>query len=150
MNALATLTLFAADDAMAGVMAALTAYFVVVGIISIVMIVGMWKVFEKAGQPGWAAIVPIYNLYVLTVEVAKKEMLWFILFLVLALFCGPLVLIPAFVVNMEVAKKFGKGGGFGIGLTLLGFIFYPILGFGSAQYQSGRKKKSRDEDDENW
>ena len=98
----------------------------------VLLIAGMWKVFVKAGQPGWACLVPIYNLYVMTVEIAKLEILWFILAFI------PIAnIIAAFKVGFAIAAMFGKEGGFGIGLVLLGFIFYPILGFGSATYQGG-------------
>lgn len=96
--------------------------------IAVIYIAGMWKVFEKAGQPGWAAIIPIYNVYVLC-KVAGRPGWWLLLFLV------PLVnLIILFVVSFDVAKAFGKGAGFGVGLALLGFIFYPLLGFGEDRY----------------
>jgi hypothetical protein len=86
-------------------------------------------VFTKAGKPGWAAIVPIYNLVVL-LEIAGKPLWWIVLFLI------PLVnIIMCIIVSIAVAKNFGKSAGFGVGLGLLGFIFYPILGFGDAQYQ---------------
>jgi hypothetical protein len=102
----------------------------------VVIIASLWKVFEKAGQPGWAAIVPFYNIYVLTCEIAKKEILWFILMFI------PLVNIVASVlVSIEVARKFGKSEAFGIGLAFLGFIFYPMLAFGDAQYQGGSRKQ---------
>ena len=92
-------------------------------------IAALWKVFTKAGQPGWAAIVPIYNAYIL-LKIAGKPGWWLLLFLI------PLVnLIIAILVAIEVAKAFGKGTGFGLGLAFLGFIFYPILGYGSATYQ---------------
>ena len=101
---------------------------VVYGIIMVVMIAAMWKMFTKAGQPGWAAIIPIYNLIVL-LQIAGKPVWWFILFLI------PLVnFVIIILVSIDVAKAFGKGAGFGIGLWLLPFIFYPILGFGGAQY----------------
>jgi hypothetical protein len=97
--------------------------------IAILVIAGFWKVFEKAGQPGWAAIVPIYNLYILC-KVAGRPGWWIILMLI------PFVnLIILAIVSVDVAKSFGKDIGFGIGLWLLGMIFYPILGFGDAQYQ---------------
>ncbi|GEM_PF-386615 len=89
---------------------------------------GLWKTFSKAGKPGWASLVPVYNLIVL-LEIAKRPLWWAVLFLI------PMVnLAVAILVCMDVAKQFGKGPGFGLGLSLLGFIFFPILGFGSAQY----------------
>jgi hypothetical protein len=89
---------------------------------------GLWKTFEKAGKPGWAGIIPIYNMFVLT-EIAKKEILWFILTLVPCINIVALILIC-----IDVAKNFGKGPGFGVGLALLPFIFFPMLGFSNAQY----------------
>jgi uncharacterized membrane protein YhaH (DUF805 family) len=92
------------------------------------MIAAMWKMFTKAGQPGWAAIVPIYNIYVL-LKITGRPGWWLLLAFI------PLVnLIIFIIVDMDLAKSFGKGSGFGIGLLLLPFIFYPILGFGSATY----------------
>jgi len=94
----------------------------------ILLIAGIWKVFTKAGQPDWAVIIPIFNVYIL-LKVAARPWWWLLLLLI------PLVnIIIAFVVAIDVAKAFGKGAGFGIGLALLGFIFYPILGFGDAAY----------------
>lgn len=94
----------------------------------VLVIAGLWQTFTKAGQPGWAAIIPIYNVYIL-LKVAARPWWWLLLLLI------PLVnIVIAFVVAIDVAKAFGKGAGFGIGLALLGFIFYPILGFGSATY----------------
>ena len=96
----------------------------------VLVIAGFWKVFVKAGHPGWAAIVPIYNVYIL-LQIAGKPTWWLILFFI------PFVnFIIAILVSIEVAKAFGKSTGFGVGLALLGFIFYPILGFGDAQYQN--------------
>jgi Family of unknown function (DUF5684) len=96
----------------------------------VVAFVGMWKVFEKAGQPGWAGIIPIYNAYILTTEIARKEILWFVLLLV------PCVnIVAAVIICIEVAKNFGKDPAFGIGLALLSPIFFPILGFSDAKFQ---------------
>lgn len=93
-------------------------------------IIGWWGVFAKAGLPGWAALIPIYNVYLLVIEVAKLSLLWFVLCLV------PVVqIIPAILVNIEVAKRFGRSEAFGIGLTAVGFVLYPLLGFGSARYR---------------
>jgi len=96
------------------------------------VLLGWLWVFPKAGRPWWAALVPVYNIYVLVVGVARLSVLWFVLVLV------PVVqIIAAILVNVEVAKRFGKSEAFGLGLTLLGFVFYPVLGFGSDQYQEG-------------
>ena len=96
----------------------------------IFVIAGLWKVFTKAGQPGWAAIIPIYNLFIM-LKIAGRPAWWLLLFLI------PLVnIVIAILVAIDVAKAFGKGAGFGLGLVFLGFIFYPILGFGSATYKA--------------
>jgi hypothetical protein len=98
-------------------------------LIGLLMIVAMWKVFAKAGQPGWASIIPIYNLYIWC-KIVGRPAWWIILMLI------PFVnIIVGIVLCIDMAKSFGKGAGFGIGLALLGVIFLPILGFGSAQYQ---------------
>jgi len=98
-------------------------------VIAILMIISVWKVFAKAGQPGWAAIVPIYNVIVM-LQIAGKPVWWIILFFV------PIAnLIVAILMLAGIAKAFGKGAGTVIGLILLPIIFWPILGFGSAEYQ---------------
>ncbi len=97
--------------------------------IIVLCIAGVWKTFVKAGQPGWAAIIPIYNLIVL-LQIAGRPIWWIILFLIP---CVQIVMI--FIVDIDVAKKFAKGAGFGVGMALLPFIFFPILGFGDAKYQ---------------
>jgi len=98
-------------------------------LIALLVIVAMWKVFTKAGQPGWASIIPIYNLYVWC-KIVGRPWWWILLMLI------PLVnFIILIILCIDMAKSFGKGAGFGIGLALLGIIFWPILGFGSAQYQ---------------
>lgn len=97
--------------------------------IAIVMIVAMWKVFVKAGKPGWASIVPIYNGYVLT-EIVGRPILWFILLIVPCTFP-----IAHIVLSLDLAKSFGKDTLFGVGLILFPYIFYPLLGFGDAKYQ---------------
>jgi hypothetical protein len=103
---------------------------IIIGLlIALLLIVAMWKVFTKASQPGWASIIPIYNLYVWC-KIVGRPGWWIILMLI------PLVnLIIGIILCIDMAKSFGKGTGFGIGLAFLGIIFVPILGFGSAQYQ---------------
>lgn len=95
----------------------------------VVIIAAMWKVFVKAGQEGWKAIIPIYNIYVL-LEIVGRPGWWLLLLLI------PIVnFIILIIVYIDLAKSFGKGVGFGLGLVFLGFIFLPILGFGDATYQ---------------
>ncbi len=94
----------------------------------IVTFAGMWKVFTKAGEPGWAAIVPFYNFYVL-LKIAGKPWWWLLVALTMCL-----TIVPMIIAGLGVAKNFGKSEGFGIGLGLLPFIFYPMLGYGDAQF----------------
>jgi hypothetical protein len=90
------------------------------------LIASQWKTFEKAGQPGWACIVPIYNMYIMSKICGVKN--WWLIFI-------PIVNIYIiFVIMIAIAKSFGKDTGFGIGMVFFGFIFWPILGFGDAQY----------------
>ena len=124
----------ASDAEAAGVMMAVCCCYGVPILLSLVlnilMIAGQWAVFDKAGQPGWAAIIPIYNLIVWA-EVAKKEVWWGLLCMI------PMVgIVFMFMLNIEVAKQFGKDAGYGIGMSLLPFVFWPMLGFGQAQYQA--------------
>jgi hypothetical protein len=105
----------------------------------------VWKVFVKAGRPGWEGIVPIYNGWVLVTEICKLEPLIFILSLI------PFVNLYAhWVMSQELAKKFGKSEGFGVGLFFLGIIFMAILAFGDAEYVGGRRRDDYyyDDDDE--
>ena len=97
--------------------------------ITIFIIVAMWKVFTKAGKPGWAILIPFYNLYIL-LKVAGKPGWWLIL-----LFIPIVNIVISIIAAIGIANNFGKGVGFAIGLLLLPFIFYPILAFGSAEYQ---------------
>ena len=94
----------------------------------IFLIAAQWKIYSKAGQPGWACIIPIYNLYVLT-KIIGKPGWWVVMFFIP--FVNIIFLIWA--INL-LSKSFGKDEGFTIGLLLLGIVFYPILGFGGAQY----------------
>ncbi len=91
-------------------------------------IAAMWKIFVKAGKPGWAAIVPIYNTIV-TIQIAGKPMWWILLFFI------PFVnIVISIIVVYDLAKNFGKGGAFTLGLIFLPIIFYPILAFGKSAY----------------
>lgn len=103
--------------------------FGLVFLVVILIVASVWKVFTKAGKPGWGCIVPIYNV-ILLLEIAGKPLWWLIL-----LFIPFVSIVIAVLVSIEVAKAFGKSSGFGVGLALLPFVFYPMLGFGSAQFQ---------------
>lgn len=112
-----------------GVFAALgVGYLIFMFVIIAFYIVCYWKVFTKAGQPGWAAIVPIYNIVVL-LQIVGRPVWWIVLLLI------PCVnIVIALLVYLDLARVFGKGTGFGIGLFLLGIVFLPILAFGDAEY----------------
>lgn len=114
--------------AVAALAAAFGTYGIVILIVSILVIVAQWKIFTKAGEHGWASIIPFYNNYVLF-KIAMGNGWLFLLCLV------PVVNFVILIVCMfKLAKAFGKGVGFGFGLWLLGPIFMMILGFGSAEY----------------
>jgi hypothetical protein len=91
-------------------------------------IVGLWRIFAKAGKPGWAAIVPVYN-YIILLEIIGRPEWWVVL-----LFIPGVNLVMLIIMMIDLARSFGKGGGFVVGLILLPYVFLPILGFGSAQY----------------
>jgi hypothetical protein len=98
------------------------------------VLVAFWKVFEKAGRPGWQAIVPFYNLYVLCQIVGWPG--WYLVF-----FLIPLVnMVMTVVLQFKVAGVFKKGVGFAIGLILLPIVFLPILGFGDDTYTAPAPK----------
>jgi len=109
--------------------AAFVVLFVLVGMAALVLtVVGMWRVFTKADKPGWGVLIPIYNT-VLMLEIVGRPIWWIILMFI------PFVnLVISIIVVLDMAKVFGKGSGFGVGLLFLPFIFYPILGLGDAQY----------------
>ena len=103
-------------------------FMVIILAIVIFMIAAMWKIYEKAGEEGWKAIIPFYNLYVL-LKIVGKPGWWLILMII------PIVnyVFVIWTYNM-LSKSFGKDEGFTVGLVLLGFVFFPILGFGEARY----------------
>ncbi len=96
--------------------------------ILLLLLVSVYRVFVAAGEPGWAVFVPIFGNYVMT-KIAGRPGWWTIL-----LFLPYVSLIFYAIVNVGIAKNFGKGTLFGIGLTFLPFIFYPLLAFGDATY----------------
>ncbi len=112
-----------------GILAGVGVTFVIIYLAIIVIVfAGLWKTFEKAGKPGWAAIIPIYNIYIM-IEIVGKPSIWLLWMLIP---CVNIVFL-VWLYNL-MSKSFGKDEGFTVGLLLLGFIFWPILGFGSAKY----------------
>jgi len=111
-------------------MGALAIVPLIVGLLVVlVVLVAFWKIFEKAGEPGWKCLIPVYNAYMLVI-IAGKPGWWFILFFV------PIVgIIINLLVCLGLANRFGKGNLYGIGLFLLGPIFYLHLAFSDAEYQ---------------
>ncbi len=97
-------------------------------ILAILSMVAVWKIYKKAGEPGWAAIVPFYNAYVLF-KITWGSGWKFLLMLI------PIANIVFGIITMhKLSKAFGHGGGYTVGLVFLQFIFLCILGFGDAQY----------------
>lgn len=104
-------------------------------VIAVFYIAATWRIYAKAGQPGWAAIIPIYSTIVL-LKVSGRPAWWFILLLI------PLVnIVIGILVLLDLAKSFGRGVGFGLGLVFLSLIFIPILGFGGSQYVGPRGQR---------
>ncbi|HET6329101.1 MAG TPA: DUF5684 domain-containing protein [Planctomycetaceae bacterium] len=99
---------------------------------------GVAATFAKAGRPGWAVIVPIYNVVTLF-SIAEVSLWWLLL-----LFIPGINLLVALFVALRVAEKFGKNSAFGVGLALLGPIFYPVLGFGNARYRPQQTRFASD------
>ena len=94
-----------------------------------VYLVAGWVVFTKAGEEGWKSLIPIYNLYVL-LKIVGRPGWWLILYLI------PFVnFVIWIIVSVDLAKSFGKGTGFALGLIFLTPIFYLILAFGDATYR---------------
>ena len=125
---------------------------IVLGVmITVAVIVGTWKVFQKADKPGWAALIPIYNNYIL-IRIAQVPV-WLLVLQLLPLI-NPLLIInipqigifaslvvavlslgASIYIIFEVAARFGKGWAYAVGILFLPFIFIPMLGFGEASYQ---------------
>ena len=88
----------------------------------------LWKIFVKAGKPGWAAIIPIYNLLV-ELEIVGRPWYWLLL-----MFIPVVDVVLGIIVLFRMSKVFGHGTGFGFGLLFLSFIFLPILAFDDSKY----------------
>ena len=105
-----------------------TGGYVIYFAIIIFLIISLWIVFTKAGRPGVAAIIPIWNIIEL-IRISGKPIWWIVLLLI------PIVNIIFYIMILNgISKGFGKGEGFTVGLFFLSFIFFPILAFGNAKY----------------
>ncbi len=105
-----------------------TTYYIISLVVYVLLIVAWWKIFQKAGEAGWKSLIPIYNLYILFKIVWGNG--WMCLLMLIP--CVNIVI--DILMSIKLAKAFGKGTGFGIGLIFLPNIFALILGFGDAQY----------------
>ena len=119
---------------MAAFMGFFTTYFIFILIICVISVIATWKIFVKAGKPGWAAIIPFYNTYVLFELVGMKGRYVFLAFIP---FVGSIILaVMNIIANVKLAKCFGKSDGFAVGLVLLNIIFLPILAFDDSTYEA--------------
>ncbi|WP_236355038.1 DUF5684 domain-containing protein [Konateibacter massiliensis] len=110
------------------IMAVLGVYLIVILVIGVLTLAGMWKMFTKAGLAGWKCIIPIYNLYCLC------KITWGTGWVFLAYIIPIVSFVISIMTSYKLAKAFGKGIGFTLGLIFLPTIFYIILGFGKAEY----------------
>lgn len=144
-------------------MGALAVYLVVALVVVVLILVAQWKIFKKAGEPGWKCLIPIYSQYVQYRFTWKTSMFWVLIALaavtavlegafevtevsaagssavtVLIMLINLVIMIATLVIEIiamnKLAKSFGKGAGFTVGLILLQPIFLMILGFGSSEY----------------
>ncbi|MEK7152507.1 MAG: DUF5684 domain-containing protein [Patescibacteria group bacterium] len=127
----------AVDDGGGGLSAAVLIPLIMAGVIvGVVSLVSLWKIFQKAGQPGWAAIVPVYNAVILLQIVGRP--LWWIVFYLLGVipFVGYFIaFVASVIVDNDLAKSFGKDTKFTVMIVLLPFIALPMLAFGDAKYK---------------
>ena len=129
------------DGIFASVMAMLAGVWIVWLIVVVIAIIGMWKVFEKAGKPGWHSIIPFLNMYDL-MEIAGYNGIYFLVCFIP--FVGALAF--AIMTALGIAKKFGQSTGFAILIILFSPIMYCILGFGSKYVYAGAAGAKKGDD----
>lgn len=112
--------------------AAMLGYLAVLLVVYILVVIAMWKVFTKAGKPGWASLIPVYNMVVMYQIVGLNP--WLLLLYLISFVNWIAALVLSIMLNVKLAKVFGKSTGFAIGLIFLNPIFLLILGFGDAKY----------------
>ena len=98
-------------------------------LVAVIFVAAFWRIYEKAGKPGWAAIIPIYNVLIL-LEIIGKPWWWLLLMMI----PGVNLILTIWATNL-VSKSFGQGIGFTLGLIFLSPIFYLILAFSNIEYQ---------------
>ncbi|MDP9047590.1 MAG: DUF5684 domain-containing protein [Bacteroidota bacterium] len=125
------------------ILAVFMAMLIPILVMVVITVIGKWKIYEKAGKPGWAALIPIYT-WIVMLEIVGKPIWWIFLFFVP---CVNIVFM-IWTVNL-LSKSFGQSEGFTIGLILLGFVFYPILGFGTYRYIGPSAAEARYRDPNN-
>ena len=105
------------------------------GLVSLFFVIVWWGIFSKAGRPGWAVLIPLYNFYVYT-QIVQRPKWWMLLYCAILIpFVGRLMgLLLILLDSLRLAKVFRKSAGFGVGIALLNIIFLPILAFGGAKY----------------
>jgi len=114
--------------------AVVATYYIVILAVAIISIIALWKIYVKAGEHGWASLIPFYSQFV------EARIVWGNGWFFLIMFIPFANIIYLIATQFKLAKVFGKGVGFGFGLWLLPIIFMPILGFGQAQYIGTEKK----------
>lgn len=115
------------EDALAGLAMGAAIYIAIA--YSLFLLIATWVIYVKAGEPGWAMLIPIYNLIVLH-RMAGKPGWWVLLYFI------PVVsLIIVILVYIGLAERFGQGAGFGLGLAFLAPIFFPILAYSDIEYE---------------
>lgn len=126
-------TVSSADEGiLAVILAFIGTYLLVLLAIAAIMTIASWKIYTKAGKPGWASLIPIYSQYVLFEMVGMKG--WYILLGFIPVVGGIILSVLAIMANIKLAACFEKDTGFAVGLILLPIVFMPILGFGASTY----------------
>ena len=121
----------------------LTTYLFILFGVALIFIAAGWRLFSKAGQPGWAVLIPFYNLYLYT-QIIRRPKWWILLYFLGAIpFLGALgVLFLSVIDSIRLAKVFGRSTEFGVGLILLNIVFIAILAFGKSDYDAFRVTES--------
>lgn len=121
---------FDSSDAVLGRM--LVGYLITFLVIYVLSVIAMWKIFTKAGKPGWASLIPVYNIVVIYQIVGLNPLLVILLFI--PFINGIAAIVLSIIQCIRLSKTFGKGDGFTFRLIFLSPIFLLILGFENHKY----------------